>query len=618
MVTVVGSSGWSTSPTLPAGVQQGDLILVGTVRAVEVRGARLVASQSLSWNFWEQGLGGVAMQAWWMFYTGTAPVVRFDSGVPAGQALIVVFRGAAGVGRVRRGALQVPARPNGAGFFMYPSSQAPAGITWSGLAPGWGPGDYQRPPHVRAGWDVSVEGGFVGVAGVFGSAFAVELLPPATPVVSALAPDAGTQVAGPVDVVWSFTGAAGGVQDAFEVRVGTQYWDVAGGAWQGSAVSNPGSVSQTQVSFAGFTLGVPVSWEVRAREGATGLWSPWSDARPVTPVTPPSVTVTGPVAVHDDLTPTVTWTATTPQGAQTAFQVRVTSDGFVYDSGVIAGSASELTVPAQEWVNGASYTPLVRVQQTGGSWSPWAAGDVFVLSWTEPAAPGVLVSQMDEGLLVEVSASVAREVRVERSSPDGWVPLVSYVADAAVHGVRDVFAPWGVPVQYRARQATILDGQTLWSSWAVSAPAENEDHGSYLAVASDPTRTWVAAPLREDGTRTPVRDVTIIDPLGATDPLVMYGQLRGEAGTLVLAQFQQATVAGIVGLLLSGQKLLLRFAPESDLGDTVTVDPLCFVVTDRVGVDRFVQAPYQYRMVQVPFRTTAVPPLGAGRSAPTP
>src|SRR5699024_9786330 len=122
---------------------------------------------------------------------------------------------------------------------------------------------------------------------------------------------------------------------------------------------------------------------VRTREALDGQWSDWSAPVTVTAVSPPSATVTAPDGVvHNNLTPTVTWTSSTPRGVQTAYRVRVaTSVGVqVHDSGWRQGDATAYRVPVLSWVQGGAYQVLLQVQQTGGSTSDYATSD-FTVTW---------------------------------------------------------------------------------------------------------------------------------------------------------------------------------------------------------------------------------------------
>src|SRR5699024_6711843 len=50
-------------------------------------------------------------------------------------------------------------------------------------------------------------------------------------------------------------------------------------------------------------------------------------------------------------------------------------------------------------------------------------------------------------------------------------------------GLIDPFAPFGRPTAYRARAATILDGQPMWSAWGTSDPVTPTHRWAYLASA---------------------------------------------------------------------------------------------------------------------------------------
>lgn len=636
---LVGVSGWSGSPSWPAGIQSGDVVVGVTLLATNEYGSPAPPWATVHHVEPTLGANSTRRVIWSGVWTGqVAPASAFPTDYVFN---LMVLRGTAGVLRrptagvassVVFGVAGANAPASGGVVVVSGESNArPSGVTW--FPPG-NPPKVVRSNGVSLGWDAcgasDVE--FAGSPVRLASAVTLVMDGPQRPYTTVVSPAPGGTYATSETVMVAWTTRNLAVPtDAYQVYAvrytGSayvfMYYNVSTGGWQASPVDNAGVASSVPLPVSVLTAGVVWDVAVRVRETATGMWrgpydtADWSQLT-VQSVPGVSVSVASPL---NDLTPTVALTATTPNGALADVQVEVSGPGVTYFSGSL-GAVTSHTVPAQPWVNGASYTVRVRVRQTApsgyeGLWSGWVTAG-FTVSWVEPVAPTIIAwpDHPGDGVLVEVAADPGREVQVDRFDGGLWVPVIRYVAVDAAHTLQDVFAPYGMECEYRARQATVLDAQVLFGPWRVSGPVVNTDQGTYLAVASDPARTWVSTPLREDGTRTRVRSAMVLDALGRTDPLPVYGTDRGWAGQFVVRQFARENVAATLDLLMSGNALMFRNAPESDLVEWTHEPPLCFVVADTIDVDRLVQAPYQYRDVGIPFRTTTTPGLSSTRTPP--
>lgn len=633
MATLVGSAGWQevgagVTWALPAGTQAGDLIVAAHVGfgSELPEGFTAAVSGRMGALVW-------LMRGWMLVSTRWATAgmssVGWTSRPPREGGIMAVFvlRGTTGVGAVRSNVAAVPVRDGGAAVFLaagYSAPGVPAGPSWSAA------GVLSEPVlgwelHGRWGWqDAAPGGGTLGGEVSPGWGVAIELLPPAGPFTPELVtPEDGVDVTvaadAPLALGWRHRPSrSGGSQSGYELRATragvTQYWDVAGQVWSASAVINPGSAQTATLPMGALVLDQAVQWQVRTREALDGQWSPWSPVRLFTRVAPPTVVVTGPTGtVMDDLAPWVTWTPTTPRGAQTAYRVEVLSaaDVPLWDSGVIAGSGTLLRLPPTiAWQRLAVHQVRVSVQQSGGSWSLPGTSS-WTMTWTQPAAPSITLDTSGAGVGVAVSAGAALVVEVQRST-DGaqFVPLATWTGGGRI---RDVFATYGVPTRYRARTGTVLDGQRLWSDWVTSDPITSTDHYSYIASAVDPVATWQRLLIRADGTRRHVRETVVGYGLGDTRPRVSHGPRRGMSGSLGARTEAAADTDALEALLLSGEVLQVRMPADGqtitdrDLPEIMTVAVAAAPTRDRLAHTALIKG----RIVSFEWVEQEPPALGA-------
>ena len=630
MASEVGRVGWQAAErgamwSLPPGTIPGDLIVAAHVGfgAETPPGFTAAVSRRFGAAFlmWFAPVLTVSVRV----VTAGLTQVGWGSASPryAGDMSLIVLRGTTGVG-VTRTSSQVPVRDGGAAVVLaggYTATPTPGGLAWGPalVRPNVGLGVTL---HGRWGWGNAPAGGATMGGDVSpGWGVALELLPPAGPFEPVLvSPDDGVEVAvegAGLPVSWQHRPSrAGGSQAAVQVRrtvAGVHSWLSAAGAWVSSAVSIPGSASS--VVLPGLVVGQPTQWSVRTMEALDGTWSQYAPPRVVTRVAPPTVAVSGPSGtVTDDLSPTVSWSSSTPRGVQTAWRVQIEQAGVqLWDSGVVAGPAQEMSVPASvEWVRGLPHQAVVSVQQTGGSWSVPVSTE-FVVTWTLPVAPLLSLSLDGAGVGIRTVAP-GLQVEVQRSVDGGqWLPWVSWRAPG---DMRDVFVASGVPVRYRARSASLLDGQQLRSGWVQAGPVVSEDHGGYIASALDPVATWQAVELAADATRQHVWDTSVDYGLGDARPRVSHGPHRGMSGSMTIRTDDAAGTAALEGLLLTGEPLLVRIPPDGSGDDYDLPEILTVAVSEAPGVERLAQTLLiRGRLVSLSW-VEQVPPTPGASMAP--
>ena len=612
MATLVGETPWRNPDAagawdLPAGTVKGDRIIY-VLSGLMLRGVPYIGRVYYTDTVYQVIRYGYAYH---LEHTGVQPVPDTYAKDWGRRLKIIVMRGTSGIGAIRNNYLQVPVKALGGAVFITSDNTPPADLTWSepdgGFKPGLRTSIIANSPSDAT---IGVTGG-----GIRPGSLSFELLPPETPVVVPVLPEDTSDVSssGISKFEWVFQN--GSSQDAYQLRVAGLYYRASDGTWQAGETTNPGSASSVLVDTASFTPNAPVGWTVRARDAVTGIWSPWSPTRTVTPVTPPTVSNVAVEAPGGDLTPTVTWSTSTPRGEQTAFEVRVARLGtIIYESGVQAGKAKSYTVPILDWVNGGSYSAEVRIQQTGGSWSGWAT-KTFTISWTPPTNPSIAATASTEGISLAITAGVGDSIDVQQLGTDGiWRPLISYVSKAAVTSFLDPFAPFRMPTRYRVQASKMVESQKLSTDWILSPTSPiSLSRRSVLASARDPLRTWAWAPLMDDDVlMVPVQNIGMYDGIGSTKPFGVYGPVRGKAGTasvLVLSSDQRKLVEE---LLTSGETLVYRYTPHDNLetnttGNSETIYLLVAAPQEQGAVTDDLS---EGRAIKFAFRTTPPVPLG--------
>jgi len=605
-VTYRGATSWSTQiNSWPSGTVAGDLAVL------------TVIGEKRSFDGWTEHAVDVAGP----FYYSTAfklpQISVFSRIVPDSGGLpgtvqrslvptvgrVTTWQNASGIGRIRRllpatatSTFSIPVRARGAALFVASidnSTSSPSGATNiadAGVGGPW-PGyatflkAWARLAYATASEDALKFIWFLG------RVLCLELLPRDEPLAPTLyTPQPGSDVSASADVTFEWQHnptVTSGYQDAFRLRYrqvgsGTWYWVGAGGSQQASETTVSQAAQTIDLNVGVLSAGVDYEWQTATREAIDGLWSAYAASSEFTTVTPPSVSVTAPTTVSEDLTPTVEWTPTTPQGSQTAF--RVTVDEVGYDSGVVRGTETQWTVPVQDWTNGGTYTAGVRVQQTGGSWSPEGTRQ-FTLSWTPPTTPTCTAANSATGGIDITSAGSdsGSVIEVQRTF-DGvtWEDVTQspVESDGSDVVVKDVTVRYGEGVIYRSRAATEIDGKLLYSSWDVATEVTSTDKGAYIVNSRDWT-DYVSVNLR-DSNQSRRRDSAVAYGLGDSRPMVDHSPYSGQAGqwtVQVSTVAQLEALADLVGVeddvAAPPWPFILRFPPrtndEADKSLTVAI-----------------------------------------------
>jgi hypothetical protein len=213
-------------------------------------------------------------------------------------------------------------------------------------------------------------------------------------------------------------------------------------------------------------------------------------------------------------------------------------------------------------VNGSSYKAWVRVQQSGGLWSPWTSG-TFTVTWTPPAAPTGVAGLDSRPLQANVTGVPAgKDVEAQWSADGGttWVPLGYQVAPGTTASFAHPLAPYGVPVLLRGRSLEIVDGVGIPSSWTVSGSVTSTDAGSYF-VADD--GSWLRVTVAQDDGVEYVQGVQVSYGMGADGARVDRSPVQGRRGSLVLDTGTKEAAAALVDWITETQVWTHRQHPET-------------------------------------------------------
>lgn len=616
MATFVGSSAWGPAPAVPAGVQQGDLLVLVT-RAASVPGWKHAGDVTqifrnmfgLVWLFGGQKAVPV-LNVWVRHHDGSTVV-------PAGYGQVLAFRLAVWSGRqpvygvahgqaVAGGALLIVQLSLGA-------AATPAGAIWAPYGAITSLANGAEVAKINVGYALAAAAGEVGPTGTNAGAMTIRLDPPPIPSVELLSPDTGFEVSSAAEllVAWQYTtNVPGGRQGEVQLRRGgTEYWT--GSAWSASPVSI--STPDTELTLPPQAVG-SLSLDVRARDAVSGDWSAWTAATVGLVVAPPTMTLAvSPSPLWGDLSPTVTWTRSTPRGDQIAWRIQAGQAGVVrHDSGWRSGDAALHGIPARtDWLRGIAVDFDGWVRQSGGS-EGQAARLSLPIDWDVPALTAVTATATSQGVQIQITGDTGR-VEVERRSDDGvWSRLVEF-AGGGSNSLLDPFAPDAT--RYRARVLASVDGQLIPSDWVESTTGglpvdvHNTDaRGAYLALAADPLRTWLPVTLRQVGDREIVGEVSVMEPVTG-GLLVDYGPILGESGSLVVLTETPEDAAALSALLAERATMLIRW-PAERLADGSLSAPVVETIarSARHSRARIVQTAVAYRDHPIPFVTVATPP----------
>lgn len=565
-------AGGSGSVAWPSGTVAGDLALVHC-------GGSTPGPQTSGWT-------PCGHKSWWRILA--AADIATPLTVKGTHVKLQTFSGASGVGRTssQNG---VTTTVDGAGFWLDAARQAasiaPAagrlGSEWTDES-SWTQAAYFV-PQATAGW--------VALAGVASGTdcYSYEILPvgvPGTPTL--IAPAEAERYDSTLTRTFAWRHESTLPQTGVRLRMTwidpattapTTWWlSEPGQAPDSTSEIGIGSTAQSVVSrVPAVARGTHVTWAVATQTSAG--WSPYSAPRTLyadyAPVVD-TVTVSSPVGT---LTPTVSWYAygglTGGVAASlTGWRVRVTPAastgpdvGTLYDSGTIAGDLATLTVPGgTPWVNGQPVKAWVSVSQTGGTWSDPRASAAFGVSWTPPATPAVAASGAVSPPTVTVSGLVAGETVQIEQRLDGvtWTPLATRVATGASLGVSSPLAALGVPVAFRARRASVVDGALMWSAWSTVATVTAAPVG--CMVVDDADRSlYLVAHLESISDMEMVQGMAVSYGLGAARARVDRTPEAGERGSLTWATSTAAEADELLAWLDAREVFWIVFPPEDDL-----------------------------------------------------
>lgn len=520
-------SGGVTVPW-PAGTVAGDVALI------HVGGASSAGPSTVDAGNWVPA----GHKSWFKVLTADDVLVSGPA-VTGSHVKLQTFSGAGGVGRTTSQNGLTTTVPGGGVWFdaMRPSSGiAPStyrlGAEWTDGS-GWAQAAFFV-PAASAGW-VALPGVASGV-----EVYSYEILPlsaPAAP--TPLAPLAGATVDEGKPVTFSWQHQSQQPQIGFRLQTfrnsdAFTRWATGSGAWSSDdtvVISGQQSITMT---------GVPSGDQWRVQTQSAQGWSAWSPWRSWTLREAPQL---GPVTVAapaGDLSPELSWSVTSSWSDPVAHRVRVTlagasspDQGAIYDSGVLPNAVSPDVIPSSTpWTNGAAMRVWLDVWDNYGLTSQASA--TFTVSWTPPAAPGISAAVGDPPVVTVTGLTVGQPVQVEQRL-DGvtWTPLVSTTATATSMAFGSPLAMTGGPVAFRARQAGIVDGVTLWSDWTPVQQVVTVPGGCVLVDDADRT-VYLRVRVREDTNRGVVQGVSVTYGLGAIRARVDRTVPAGERGTLLI------------------------------------------------------------------------------------
>ena len=209
------------------------------------------------------------------------------------------------------------------------------------------------------------------------------------------------------------------------------------------------------------------------------------NAAPNTPSnTSPGGTLTDPAIINTTI-PRLSWTYSDPDGdPQAAYQVVITrdSDGVVVkDTGEVASSNAYYDVPAATLAAGVKYRWKVRVKDSAGAWSGYAA-EVYIYTNRAPtatptsptgtqAAPAVISNSLTPTLQWSYSdadghAQAAYQVLIKRVSDGATIKDTGEVASSSTsYAVPSGLLAWNALYYWQVR---VKDAYGYWSGYTTA------------------------------------------------------------------------------------------------------------------------------------------------------
>lgn len=192
-------------------------------------------------------------------------------------------------------------------------------------------------------------------------------------------------------------------------------------------------------------------------------------------------------------------------------------------------------------------------------WSGWTHAE-FTMDIDLPNTPTLSVTADDDEQRVDLSLTVVTTATyeddsylasIERSDDGGltWKKVRGcqdvVVAIGANDMGADYEAPRGVTVTYRARVSAELtaDSTQLWSEWDTDDVETYAVQSWNLKAPEDPTKNWIAAPVRVEPQVERDQEVAVFHPFDRLGAVVLGAPVSGETGTLEVYCHNAADVA---------------------------------------------------------------------------
>ena len=444
---------------------------------------------------------------------------------------------------------------------------------------------------------------------------AYEVLAPAAPLAPlSLLPEAGAAVNrnAPVTLAFEHRSAAGLPQTGVTIRI-----RVAGGTWgslKADGTIAAGDTSQVIATAAGevsiaagvLTAGTSYEWIPYTRDAAGT--SPAGVTRTLVARVLPTAVVTF-TTTFGDRSPVVSWVVTPGTGTLQGWQLRIcpaadaTADSPIWDSGLVAGSATSVEVPPTiPWVNGASYKAWMQPTDSALS-GVFHASSAQTVAWTPPAAPSSIVASLGSPPTVLVSGipgpSVSVEVQASPVGVDDWATLATRQSPGASLTIGHPLAPFAVARRYRARAWAVVDTVLQPSAWVGSSPITSDDLGAYL-VAADGS-AYVAVQVSDAGALVPIQGYARSGGLGDTVQRVDRTQVAGYRSWWEVETDTPDDEATVIGWLTDPDRpaLWLRPHPEQPfVGGPIGLAALLTAVETTPAPERLVQAARTMRRIK--------------------
>jgi hypothetical protein len=381
---------------------------------------------------------------------------------------------------------------------------------------------------------------------------ALEILPslvPSSPTIVTPRSSEQLDAANAVVFSWLHQSNSNSEQDGVQIRVravgsGTWSYVTSGGTITTTVTTLTQTAQSASINAGVLTSGTQYEFNIATREfGSLGAYS---STQQFLPVSKPTVTSITPASTVESLTPQVAWTATMGLGSQEAWQVRISkstdpnSETPLWDSGIIQGTATQTVAPATvPWTNGQTLYAWVRVQQTGGLWSPWTQDNAtFTVSWTPPVAPSSVIASnvANQPLQVTVAGiGDGLDLTIEMSVDGGenWTPVNTLTNPGTPTVAQIPLAGYGIITLFRARTSvTLSDVVVLYSAWVESSPLASTDPNYYLVSVDG--NTFLQVRMVTDAPHVVNQGFSVTYGHGATRPRQDQTVAMGESGTTTL------------------------------------------------------------------------------------